>query len=616
MVSDSSPQLSVKVSEDGKEQWDNVGRLYRRPDFILPENFRSLPVLRELIKNGELVPSITNVIGVRGAPFLLPWATKLVATEAIRVTERWPDLIRNSPSKALYYLKNTAEREKIFWGTQGTKIHMVCELLAKSEDISHIVLTDYERLSVDRWKEWLDLFQPTFKFLEITGFGKTLQDLGYAGTADIIAEIEGKTIVGDYKCVVNSTPVLLPDGSYVRADQIVEGQDVVAWDKIKGLHVSNVTYVGDNGKHPVVRIETIHGQVLKCTTNHPVLASRDSKGLGWVTAEELKPSDTLYLALGWNYSPHRVEKAWEFGKYFSPYLFGLIWALSNFSKTPWKVDMQVELPKLSRVTLKEELSDFGFTFTKQGKMNIKPGLEKIAKKNKTSVEYVLKTLTPHNLPEFVFAAPVIAQSAIIAGIQEIFANKDMHTNDFYVVLARIESLRDLQRLYINHGQPSQLGRDLKSELNFLKLPFSSNETIYVHGQYESKIKSIEIIEEPQATIAIEVAGSHTHITSGLITHNTNRSGLHADVALQLAANARSTEIFPDSITSEPMPQIDGAVGIHISPKGVDMVEIDISDQIMETFSSLRQTWNFHAFDGKLHSPKGVFLRTIKQPKDM
>jgi hypothetical protein len=365
MELDSTPQLSVKLSEEGKEQWDNIGRLYRRPDFILPENYRSLPVLRKLVLEGQLVPSITNVIGVRAAPFLLPWATKLVAQEAVQISEKWPELIRNSPAKALYHLKNTAEREKIKWGTQGTNIHGALELLAQGEDISELELTDYERLSVDAWKEWLDLFQPNFKFLEITGFGKTEKGLGYAGTADIITEMKGKSFVGDYKCVVNSTPILLPDGSYVRADQIVENQEVVAWDREKGLHVSTVSYVGDNGVQPIVRIQTVNGQILKMTNNHPVLASRDNKGLGWVVASELRPSDTVYLALGWDYSPHRKEIEWKYGKYLSPYLFGLIWALSNFSKDTWKEGMQIELPRLSRPTLKEELQDFGFTFTKQ-----------------------------------------------------------------------------------------------------------------------------------------------------------------------------------------------------------------------------------------------------------
>jgi len=615
MVFDSSPELSVKTVDEGKEQWDSIGRLYRRPGFVLPEDYRSLPVLRKLVAEGKLMPSITNVIGVRSAPFLVPWAAKLTAQEAIRVVKSWPELITDKPAKALHYLKNTAEREKTFWGTQGTNIHRACELLALDKDISDLTLTEYEQQSVDQWKAWLDKFQPEFKHLEITGFGKTEKDMNYAGTADFLGSINGKMLVGDYKCVVNSTPILLPDGSHIRADEVVEGQEVIAWSRESNLHVSKVSFVGDNGKHPIVRIETANGQVLKCTHNHPILASREDKGLGWVMAADLLTSDTVYLALGWNYSPVRKETPWKFGKYLSPYLFGLIWALSNFSKEKWAKDVVIDLPKLSRPSLKEELSDFGFTFNKKGQMNLNPGLEKIARKNKITVEEVLEILTPVNIPAYVYAAPMIAQHAIIAGVQEIFANKGLHEREFYVVLKEIEALRDLQQLYTNYGQPSTLGHDEKSGLNFLRLPFSSTETIYVYGQSETKVKSIEFLEEEQSTVAIEVQGSHTHITSGLITHNTNRSGLHIDIALQLAANARATEISPDGINLIPMPKIDAGVGVHISPKGVDMYEVDISDKMMDVFSSLRTAWDFHAFEGRLENPSGVFIRKIKKAAD-
>lgn len=612
---DTNPKLSVRVVDEDKEDWDKIGRLYRKPDFILPENYRSVPVLRELIRSGDLMPSVTNVLAVRNSPYLVKWAAKLVATEAVSVAQKFPHRITEAPQKALYYLKNIPDNEKKFWGKQGTKIHAACELLALGKSIDHIEFTEYEKLSIERWKEWLDLFQPKFGHLEITGFGET-NDMKYAGTADFTAEINGVKTIGDYKCAVNSTPVLLPSGISIRADEVQLGQEVVAWTKDKGLHISKVSYVGDNGKHSTVRMVTANGQELEVTKNHPMLASRDDQNFGWVKAEDLKLGDTLYVALGWNYSPHFVETAWPYAKYFSPYLFGLVWALSSFSKEKWTVDTTVELPKLSRPTLREELSDFGFTFNKQGIMNVKPGLEKIARKNKTTVEEVLAILTPERLPEFVYSAPAIARQAVISGVQEIFANKEIHEKEFYIVFNNADALKDLHQFYTNHGQVATIGSDANSGMNFLRVPFAADDTIFVHGPTATRIVELDVNEEPTSTVAIEVEGSHTHVTGGLISHNTNRSGLHIDIALQLAANARATHITPDSLNLIPMPTIEKGIGVHISPKGVETVEVDISDKVMDVFSALRSAWSFHVFEGKTDSPTGVMIRKIKTPKDL
>jgi hypothetical protein len=47
-----------------------------------------------------------------------------------------------------------------------------------------------------------------------------------------------------------------------------------------------------------------------------------------------------------------------------------------------------------------------------------------------------------------------------------------------------------------------------------------------------------------------------------------------------------------------------------------MKEVDISDNMFAIFTALRKTWDFHAFEGKLHAAKGVYIREIKDPKDL
>jgi hypothetical protein len=597
---------------------DTIGRLYRRPDFVLPDK---LPVkkIKELVLAGDLVPSTTNIISVRNSPYLIPWASRLVAKTAVELARSNPNLflerVKKNPYGAIDYFKNAPTRERDFAGSQGSKIHLGLEFLGQNKPIDHLTLTDYERKSTDQFKAWLDIFQPVFKYLEITGYGTTKEDnLGYAHTTDFIAEINGKTVIGDYKCVVDDTPILMPDGSHKKAIDIVEGDEVVAWDKT-GLHTSKVAYAGDNGFHKVATVTTASGHRVTATLNHPFWSSRKSQQLGWVKAEDLKIGDEVYVAMGWNYSQHRQPVEWPFKKNLSPYLLGLFWSLRNFSRQDWRTENLIELPKISKDGLRQELQEIGFQFNKAGKLNTTKGFAKIARKNGITVDEFLDLIDTPELPDFVYGATPNQLYAFFTGIREVFANKEIYAEELFVVLNR-PALENLQQLFANYGQPAIITTDPKTGYSYLKTPFEKDDTIFSHGPSVTRITSIEITDEEHHTVAIEVTGSHTHVTGGLITHNTNRSGLHIDVALQLAANARGSEIAIDNKTLAPMPNIEGALGVHVSPKGITTTRIDIGDDVYDTFQSLRRVWNFQAFEGNLKKPKGIFIEDITDPRNV
>lgn len=608
----SEPALAVAID-------DKVGRLYRQPDFVLPQ---SLPMskVKELVRSGDLVPSTTNIIGVRNAPFLLSWATRLVATAAVDMAKKTPETflsrVKANPYGAIDYFKNTANRERDFWGNQGTRVHLMCELMAMNKDISYLSPSEYEQKSIDQFSLWLDTFQPTFKHLEITGFGKTEDNLGYAHTTDFIADIGDRKAIGDYKCVVDDTLVLLANGSSIPASEIKVGDEVVAWTKEKGLHVAPVSYAGDNGYHKVATVRTSSGQRITTTLNHPFWSSRKSKKMAWTAAEDLNVGDELYVALGWNYSPERQVTNWPFRKNLSPYVLGVLWSLRNYSRQDFRTENLIDLPRISRPELREELSEMGFTFTKNGKMNTDNGFAKIARKNKIEITDVLDLIDTPELPDFLYGADNNHLIAFFAGVREIFVNKEVYPDELYIVYKNDEALQNLQQLYLNYGQPAIFAHDAKANLSYLKVPFDNKDTIFAHGPTATRITSIEITDEEEHTIAIAVQGSHTHITAGLITHNTNRSGLHIDVALQLAANKRGTVLAIDNKTIVPAPQLDIGLGVHISPKGVKTVEVDTSQKMFDTFQSLRRAWDFHAFEGKLNNNEGVYVREIKSLKDL
>lgn len=80
-------------------------------------------------------------------------------------------------------------------------------------------------------------------------------------------------------------------------------------------------------------------------------------------------------------------------------------------------------------------------------------------------------------------------------------------------------------------------------------------------------------------------------------YKTTRSGLHDDVAFQLAAVAHADHYTTDGETLHPMMKIDGGFGVHLSSKGFEMRPARIDGQSWEIFKALRATWNVHAFHG-------------------
>lgn len=608
------PALAINTDEIN----DLIGRLYRKPDFILPENL-DLNIIKQLVQDGLLFPSTTNIISVKSSPHLIPWSNYVVAKELVEFIlndSNSVERIEKSKQIAINWFKNTPIRDRDNAGKRGSNIHLAVEQITKGKTIKNMSLTEDEKKAVDNWKRWVDTFQPEFHHLEVTGFGTTKDDKAFGGTIDFTAKINSREAIGDYKCVVDDTKILMADGSQKNAIDIKEGDMVVAWSKSNNLHTGRVSYAGDNGFHKTITITTTSGQTLTTTLNHPYWSSQRGKNLGWVKAEDLRVGDELYSAIGWNYAPAREVVEWPFGRNLSPYALGLLWAIRNYGTEDWRTEHLINLPKISRSGLREELHELGFHFNKAGQLNTRKGLAKIARKNGLEISEVLDLFDREDLPSFVFASDGKYVPGFLTAIREVFVNKEVYDKEIYVVFRHAAALKTLQQYLLNHGQPANIHKDIKSGLEYLRTPFEDEDTIYGYGPSATRISSIQISEEVEHTVALEVEGSHTHVTNGLITHNTNRSGLHSDIALQLAANARFKQITPDNKTLIPMPKIELGLGVHISANKVTTKEVDISESVWGYFESLRNAWDFHAFEGRLNKPEGVFLREINSPKDL
>lgn len=168
------------------------GRLYLRPEDV-PNKEEILSDVRKSLIEGKLLPSVTNVLGVRDKPFLVPWAAKIVATSAVELANNFPERMKEAPDKAIRYLKGLANADRDKAAMQGSKVHRAVETLALGDGIPD-GLSPAELFYVDRWKQWRTEWQPEFLELEATFIGD-----GYAGTADFVAKIMGHTVIGDYK---------------------------------------------------------------------------------------------------------------------------------------------------------------------------------------------------------------------------------------------------------------------------------------------------------------------------------------------------------------------------------------------------------------------------------
>lgn len=593
----------------------SIGRVYRTPT---DEHTYAPEEIPEALYNGNLFPSITNVLNVRNMPYLQQWVANMVAKEAVRVGQRWPEKYRNDAIGAERYLKSLHTQNLNDAANRGTNVHAAMEALALGGKVPNS-LTEDERLCVVQGEKFLSDFNPTFRHVELTGFGETSNGLKYAGTTDFVADIENATIAGDYKCTSLETPILMADGTQKYAKDIKTGDKIVAWTPNKHLHIAKVSWTADNGVQDIIKLVTEHGQNLYVTKEHPVLIIRD-KQIDWVQASEIRYGDIAHLASGWNHNPNRPYTNWGFKV--SPYAVGVVWGIINSASTTHDKKNTFTLPETITAAALQELKLLGMKVV-DGKVNKKDVLTVLSRGvregNKVPFTSMLETA---NIPNEVFATDLISQDGFLAGIREVFMNRKLFPNNYLIPLSSVKAVEDLQQLFLNLGITTHRGtkklRMVETNPNeelVISVPKIDGDYVFTHGPVTSRIIHAEKLDA-EPTIAIEVEGSHTHITSGIITHNTTRSGIHSTVALQLNAFARTHLVSPDDKTLISTPNIDRAVAVHLSPKAYEVVEVELSDEAFAIFEALRSVWIYHVFDGDLRLNENVLQSRITKPQDL
>jgi phage portal protein BeeE len=125
------------------------------------------------------------------------------------------------------------------------------------------------------------------------------------------------------ECVTAETLITMADGSRKRADEVAAGDAILGWND--GPVVSRVKHVGAPPEKPLVRVTTMRGRQITTTADHPFLALPRLRTPGgrpvvsppqWTSAVDLKPGSYVRVCLGSAYNDcgsSISQEAWFLG---------------------------------------------------------------------------------------------------------------------------------------------------------------------------------------------------------------------------------------------------------------------------------------------------------------
>lgn len=141
--------------------------------------------------NDEPVPGVTTILNVISKPQLYTWYSEMAADyyhAAIKAG-------RTDYAAINEEAKEAANKRKTSAGASGTNVHAYAEAYFKKLPLP-VLETDDSKRGVEAFHKWLDQHNVRALASERMVFSK---EHYYAGTCDLVAEIDGEMSVGDIK---------------------------------------------------------------------------------------------------------------------------------------------------------------------------------------------------------------------------------------------------------------------------------------------------------------------------------------------------------------------------------------------------------------------------------
>lgn len=354
-----------------------------------------------------------------------------------------------------------------------------------------------------------------------------------------------------YKCLHPSTEVALWNGARCPASEVRVGDVVVSW--ADGNPVPGMVAVAEwQAPSPIVTVTTQRGRVIRTNDRHPFLTRR-----GWVDARDLRAGDLLTTGLGWgrprlqdSLTPH---EAWMVG------LLVGDGCLVGSTPTVSMADAGVaaRAGSVASIVKRPVRERAPYDYRVLGVTELVRGLGLNGKRAHEK-----------RVPAAIMTGGIGVVCAFLSGL----VDADGHVSDparrwtcEVGITSTSESLlRDVQHLLASVGVNASLssppsmragatgggsgvqrrhdahrlivsgqGPRIADLLNLSHRDKARRLAVYAKrpsGQDRSRVDRVVSVEvsEPEPTIGIEVADHHTHVTGGVVTHNTLYLGGGAD----------------------------------------------------------------------------------------
>lgn len=352
-------------------------------------------------------------------------------------------------------------------------------------------------------------------------------------------------------CVAPDTLIWMADGSRKRADELVAGDAIESFDEQTGTIVRGmVTIVSPMDPSPIYEITTSRGRVIRTNAGHPFW-SRSGPSVrpvyGWLRADELKIGSRIGVALA-------KSKRKPGGKVISEeesQFLGIMAGDGTCKGTPRLTSVDPEIITAFQQFVEGRGDRFaalpdGVHFDAR---HIEPSLKRTATRKFLQHHGMWgKNCNNKEVPRSVFSGSANTWSAFLSGYldtdghvsasQVIWVSKSRELlvgcQDLLAYLGIQSTLsvstEDRHRLVILDRESLDIaGQCLKPQVArkaraLAALTGGVRRTGENAGDRRAfdRVVGIRVLD-PQPTIGISVHGWHTHITNGLITHNTEQA---------------------------------------------------------------------------------------------